>query len=198
MPTLKLERKSRFLGYSFIWTTHLIGRRRNVPTVQGAVLRCRWQFNTKRGAILLMHRPRMTRVPDEFFAASDTLHLPVLKNKCVVYQVWTCPGYYMYLSSRCAYYSRPSSPLSPTSKSKLLFQPASERVSVTLQTNLATVVAPGVNVNPGADVAWFGEGATGVRQHAYKPDPVYSPLFCLKKVRKPLKRRDESGSGTEA
>jgi len=122
-----------------------------------------------------MHRARMTRVPDEFFVASDSLHLSVLKGKCVVYQVWTCPGYYMYLSSR-----------------------SSERVSVTLQTNVSTVAAPGLNVSPGADIAWFGEGATGVRQHAYRPNPVYSPLFCLKTIRKPLKRRDESGSGTEA
>jgi hypothetical protein len=55
----------------------------------------------------------MTRVPDQFFTASDSLHLSVLKGKCVVYQVWTCPGYYMYLSSRCAYLLAPSYRLSP-------------------------------------------------------------------------------------
>jgi hypothetical protein len=47
-----------------------------------------------------MHMPRMTRVPDEFFN-DQTLRLKALRNKCVVYQAWSCPGYYMYLSSRC-------------------------------------------------------------------------------------------------
>ncbi len=58
-------------------------------------------FNNKRGAILLMHKPRMAHVPDECFLAS--LHLPILKGKSVVSQVWNCPGFYMYLSNRCEY-----------------------------------------------------------------------------------------------
>jgi hypothetical protein len=48
-----------------------------------------------------MHLPRLTHVPDEFFN-EETLKHPVLRGKCVVNQVWNCPGYYMYLSSRCA------------------------------------------------------------------------------------------------
>jgi hypothetical protein len=78
-------------------------RCRDIPGVQGIVFKSRWQFNSRRGAILLMHRPRLTRVPDEFFAASESFRLPDLRGKCIVYQVWNCPGYYMYLSSRCGY-----------------------------------------------------------------------------------------------
>jgi hypothetical protein len=49
-----------------------------------------------------MHKPRMTHIPDEFFLAAS-LHLPILKGKYVVSQVWNCPGFYMYLSNRCEY-----------------------------------------------------------------------------------------------
>ena len=48
-----------------------------------------------------MHKPRLTRVPDTFFKNGDTHKIPILKAKFVVYQVWDCPGFYMYLSSRC-------------------------------------------------------------------------------------------------
>lgn len=61
-----------------------------------------WKFNSKRGAILLMHKAHPTRVPDAFFTAAS-LHLPALKNMYVVYEAWNCFGYYMYLSNRCAY-----------------------------------------------------------------------------------------------
>jgi len=87
-----------------------------------------------------------------------------------------------------------SSLLSPTSKS-MLFQPASERVAVSLQTNVVNPAAPAVSFNPDINLGWVAEGCTGVRQHAYRPDAIYTPLFCLKEIRRPLLRRDESGLG---
>jgi len=139
----------------------------------GLLLKGQWRFNSKRGAILLMHRPRMTRVPDEFFNAS--LHLPILKGKCLVYQVWNCPGFYMYLSNR-----------------------SSEQVTVSLRTRINPPAGPGANPEPPVTYQWSAEGSTGVRQYAYRPDAVYTPLFCLKSIRKPLLRRDESSLGREA
>ena len=61
-------------------------------------LKSRWQFNKKRGAILLMHRPRLICVHDEFF--DEQIVLPILKNKVIVEQVYSCPGFYMYLSNK--------------------------------------------------------------------------------------------------
>jgi len=145
-----------------------------IPGVQGIVFKSRWQFNSRRGAILLMHRPQLTRVPDEFFAASESLCLSDLKGKCIVYQVWNCPGYYMYLSSR-----------------------SKEQVAVGLRAHAPIPVAPGVNISPAVNVQWFHEGPTGVRQFAYKPDSVYTPLFCMKSIRKSLDRRDESEFGKD-
>ncbi|KAI9458822.1 hypothetical protein F5148DRAFT_315756 [Russula earlei] len=139
----------------------------------GHLLRSRWQFNSKRGAVLLMHRPRMTRVPDEFFKAS--LHLPVLKGKCVVYQVWNCPGFYMYLSNR-----------------------SSEQVTVSLRAKSNTSAGPDVHSQPPLTLHWSAEGSAGVRQYAYKADAVYTPLFCLKSIRRPLLRRDQNSYGKAA
>ena len=65
---------------------------------QGVALKSRWQFNNKRGAILLMHRPRLICVPDGFF--DEKFDLPLLKRKVVVEQVYNCPGFYMYLSNK--------------------------------------------------------------------------------------------------
>jgi len=65
------------------------------------MFKSRRQFNDKRGAILLMHKPRMTHVPNEFFLASP--RLPIPNGKFVVSQVWNCPGFYMYLSNRREY-----------------------------------------------------------------------------------------------
>jgi len=147
--------------------------RAEIPNVQGIVFKSQWVFNNKRGAILLMHKPRMTHVPDEFFLAS--LHLSILKGKYVVSQVWNCPGYYMYLSNR-----------------------SNEQVTVNLRTNLTHPTAPGINVNPSVTFSWSAEGCTGVRQYGYQTDAVYTPLFCLRSVRKPMFRRGENGLGMEA
>ncbi|KAH9013125.1 hypothetical protein EDB84DRAFT_1533549, partial [Lactarius hengduanensis] len=64
----------------------------------GVVLKSRWQFNTKRGAILLMHKPRLLCVPDGF----EKFDLPILKRKVVVKQVHNCRGFYMYLSNKAS------------------------------------------------------------------------------------------------
>jgi hypothetical protein len=45
-----------------------------------------------------MHQPRLTIVPDALF--SEIRGVPILKNKSVVYQVFNCPGFYMYLSNK--------------------------------------------------------------------------------------------------
>ncbi|KAI0300385.1 hypothetical protein BC826DRAFT_905835 [Russula brevipes] len=148
-----------------------VGACRGVPDVQGVDFNTRWQFNKKRGAILLMHKPRLSRVPDAFFKVFESLNIDVLKGKYVVYQAWNCPGYYMYLSNR-----------------------SSEQVTVSLRANAAI---PG-NINTSVHLSWFSEGSVGVCQDAYRADAVYTPLFCMRSIRKPRLRRDESGPGEDA
>ncbi|KAI9438426.1 hypothetical protein BJY52DRAFT_1129605, partial [Lactarius psammicola] len=122
------------------------------PADEGVIYKTRWQFNSKRGAILLMHRPRLICVPDGFFY--EKFDLPILKRKVVVKQVYNCPGFYMYLSNE-----------------------ASEQVSVTLRTNAFPFT--GASTEQGLTVGWSADGSTGVSQHAFRQDAVYTPLFHL-------------------
>jgi hypothetical protein len=132
---------------------------------QGVSLRSRWQFNSKRGAILLMHRPRLICVPDGFF--DEKFDLPLLKRKVVVEQVYNCPGFYMYLSNK-----------------------SSEQVSVSLRSNTLMPVVPGASTDSGLSIGWSANGSTGVCQQAYRADAVYTPLFRLKSLGRRHWRRD--------
>ena len=73
---------------------------RNILGAQGLVFRTHWQFNSRRGAVLLMYQPQLISVPDALF--NEIRNVPILKNKSVVYQVFNCPGFYMYLSNKGA------------------------------------------------------------------------------------------------
>jgi hypothetical protein len=75
--------------------------------------------------------------------------------------------------------------------------PASETVTVSLRAGMPSGF-PGVTVNPAVNVGWLAEGCTGVRQQAYRPGAVYTPLFCLKSLRKHVLRRDDSSPVTES
>ncbi|KAI0004598.1 hypothetical protein BJV74DRAFT_881176 [Russula compacta] len=138
----------------------------------GVVFKSRWRFNDKRGAILLMHRPQMTIVPDEFFKVS--VQIPILKGKCLVYQTWNCPGFFMYLSNR-----------------------SSEQMTVSLHKSVPAPAGSGTNTTPPVTFNWSAEGSAGVRQYAYKPGAVYTPLLRMRSIRRPLLRRDEKGPGEE-
>ena len=74
---------------------------------------------------------------------------------------------------------------------------ASEQVTVNLRATAAHPAAPGVSVNAGVTFSWSAEGTTGVRQYGYQLEPVYTPLFCLKSIRRPLMRRAEGGPVNE-
>ena len=76
-------------------------------------------------------------------------------------------------------------------------QPASETVTVSLRAAVPSGF-PGVTVDPAVNIGWLTEGCTGVRQQAYRPGAVYTPLYCLKSLRQRLIRRDDSSPGTES
>ncbi len=150
------------------------------------IYKTRWQFNTKRGAILLMYRPRLIRVPDGFFA--EKFNPAILKRKVVVEQVYNCPGFYMYLSNkgghcpilRSLHCSVPDDGQMLTCTYLPL---ASEQVSVTL--GKGTFPVTGASTEQVLTVGWSTDGSIGVYQHAFREDAVYTPLIRLK----PLGRR---------
>jgi hypothetical protein len=108
-----------------------------------------------------MHQPRLTTVPDTFFG--EARNIPILKNKSVVYQVFNCPGYYMYLSNK-----------------------VSEQVAVGLRANLPSPLS---NINPALGEGWMAHGTTGIGQQGYQSSAIYTPLFSLRSLQKRLVRR---------
>ena len=71
----------------------------------------------------------------------------------------------------------------------MLFPPVSEKVAVSLQTNVINPAAPVSNVNANVNFGWVAEGCSGIRQYSYRQDAIYTPLFCLKEIGSPLSRR---------
>jgi hypothetical protein len=136
---------------------------------QGVAIKSRWKFSTKRGAILLMHKPRMFSVPEGFF--NEKTEMPLLKRKVVVEQVYKCPGFFTYLSNK-----------------------ASEEVSVSLRTNIfpATAIPTGSadTTTPTLSVGWKADGCIGVSQQAFREGAEYTPLFRLKSLGRRHWRRD--------
>ena len=76
-------------------------------------------------------------------------------------------------------------------------QPASETMTVSLRAAVPSGF-PGVAINPAVNIGWLAEGCTGVRQQAYRPGAVYTPLYCLKSLRPRIIRRDDSSPATES
>jgi len=136
----------------------------NIFGTQGLVFRSHWQFNSKRGAVLLMYQPRLICVPDPLF--SEIRSIPVLKNKAVVYQVFKCPGFYMYLSNK-----------------------VNEQVAVGLRANLPPQVA---DPNPALGAGWMAHGTIGIGQQGYQSGAIYTPLFSMRSLKKGIVRRGES------
>ena len=94
-PNLMTDRKSLILSLLFC-TNPIEGSNRGA---QDLLLKGQWRVDANDGALLLMYKPQRTHVPEEVFTA-PFLDDPILKNKWLVSDVWTCPGYYMYHFTR--------------------------------------------------------------------------------------------------
>ncbi|KAL5531015.1 hypothetical protein ACEPAG_3891 [Sanghuangporus baumii] len=129
----------------------------------------KWQFGRARGALLLMHHSRITRLPDELL---QELKLSSwAKGKFIVTHVHTCPAYALYLSAKNreivdislrAFGPRPSSSESATGL--------------------------------GLAAYWVADGVPGTFQRAVAPEPVFVPLYQLKELRKRTETRREGSN----
>jgi len=63
-----------------------------------ASIKGQWKFGPKRGAVLLVSRPRSTHVPPKVLL-KHLIDFPVFKNKVLVTEVISCPAYSLYLSN---------------------------------------------------------------------------------------------------
>ncbi|KAH8105755.1 hypothetical protein DFH11DRAFT_1277139 [Phellopilus nigrolimitatus] len=137
----------------------------NVADFAEASLKGQWKFNESRGALLIMHVPRITRVPDEFLA--ESLGRGLLKGKTLVTHVYSCPAYALYLSNK-----------------------TSETVSIALVADVPSNVAPSVSPGAGIGTKWVGDGTAGLLQKGYNDEAVFVPLYSIKKITKRKIRRE--------
>ena len=71
----------------------------------------------------------------------------------------------------------------------MLFLSASETLTISLRQNVTTPGSPGVN-NTAPPVSWFSDGYcdTGIHQHAYERDAVYTPHLHMMSIQQPQVR----------
>lgn len=67
-----------------------------------AAVKAEFKFQEgKRGAVLVMHKPQQVYIPPG--KVLSTIHKAnELQDKYLVTSTFTCPGYYIYLSNKCA------------------------------------------------------------------------------------------------
>ncbi|KAH8103697.1 hypothetical protein DFH11DRAFT_1734619 [Phellopilus nigrolimitatus] len=137
----------------------------DVAGFANAYLKGQWQFNHSRGAFLIMHMPRLTRVPDEFLA--ESLSRGLLKGRTLVTHVYSCPAYALYLSNK-----------------------TNETVSIALAADVPSIVAPGVSPGAGIGTKWVDNGTAGLLQKGYNDEAVFVPLYSIRKIAKRKIRRE--------
>ncbi|KAH8105761.1 hypothetical protein DFH11DRAFT_1277520 [Phellopilus nigrolimitatus] len=137
----------------------------NVTGFANACLKGQWKFNHSRGALLIMHMPSITRVPDEFLDKS--LADGLLRDKTLVTRVYKCPAYALYLSNK-----------------------TNETVSLALAADVPSIVAPGVSPGAGKGVKWVDDGIAGLLQKGYNDEAVFVPLYSIRKITKRKIRRE--------
>ena len=75
---------------------------RPIPNIASATLKGEWQFiHGKRGVVLVMHKPRLSYIPDDVF--EKLYKVDKLIGKSLVVSVHACPRYSMCFSDKCAF-----------------------------------------------------------------------------------------------
>jgi len=127
-----------------------------------ASIKGQWAFGSDRGALLIMAHPRSSRIPP----ANLLKHLAdvqLLRNMCLVTEVFSCPAYSFYLSSK-----------------------SGEAVDVALLGSSPIPQAPGVKVHGEIETKWWSQNTSGLFRSAGEANGKddYTPLYALKEVPK--------------
>ena len=70
----------------------------NVGSVVDGASISQWKFDKSRGALLVMDRPETTVIADQLLTA--LIGVENLLGRCLVTEVFSCPGYVLYLSNK--------------------------------------------------------------------------------------------------
>jgi len=132
-----------------------------------ASIKGRWEFGSKRGALLIIAAPRKAYIPPDVIL-DKLAAVPLLKEKALVTGVVTCPAYSLYLS-------------------------ASNKEIIDVAFAGTLPVHPEVTAGGAVEAVWWTQNIAGVHRHACDKSGSYSytPLYTLQTVRKKgILRRD--------
>ncbi|KAG0706266.1 hypothetical protein DFH29DRAFT_798731 [Suillus ampliporus] len=132
----------------------------DIPGAVNASLKVDLQFDGhKRAAVLVMHKPRYSNLPNDERVIRLLKSLPdIVKGKYIVTEVISCAAYMMHLSDKKA-----------------------ENFSITLKTNAP--VAPAATAGGSVGFVWSSEATHGLSRQGGDPTTRYMPLYRLKKPR---------------
>ncbi|KAG1744587.1 uncharacterized protein EDB91DRAFT_1080688 [Suillus paluster] len=131
-----------------------------VQSVLNVAFEADLQFDgRKRAAVLVMHEPRYSSLPNDERIIELLKSMPdILKGKFIVTEVISCAAYMMHLSEKKAY-----------------------SISATLKANVP--VAPPATAGGAVGFAWSLETTNGVSRQGSDPAAKYVPLYRLKQPR---------------
>ncbi|KAJ7759647.1 hypothetical protein B0H16DRAFT_1534018 [Mycena metata] len=149
-----------------------------IPGIAEASIKGQWKFKTgKRGALLVMAKPRSCKFSSENVLLKRLVDRPELKDKYLVTETVSCHAYSLYLSNK-----------------------SDDTVSLALVASTPIPVAPLLSAGGDVGGSWWSKTGSGVFRHGCAPQGTYSftPLFVLKQIRKktvfsrgPVEEEDE-------
>jgi hypothetical protein len=131
-----------------------------------ASIKGRWEFGSKRGALLIMAKPRSSYIPNAFVKL--LIDIPALKDKSLVTEVVSCHAYSLHLSG-------------------------ADQDIIDVALVGAAPISPGATVGAEIGTSWWTQNTSGLFRDACDRSGscIYTPLYNLKRLRRPgLLRRD--------
>ncbi|KIJ34777.1 hypothetical protein M422DRAFT_263133 [Sphaerobolus stellatus SS14] len=130
----------------------------NVPGIASAAIKGVWEVKKGgRGAILLMYKPRLKRIPPGELLGK-LAQIPELKSRHLVTGVYYCPAYALSLSST-----------------------RGENISVAL-TGAVPASIPGLTAGGGVSMNWISNKQTGLLRSGAGKDHSFTPLYDLRQI----------------
>jgi len=135
-----------------------------VGDLSTASIKGTWKFEKRRGAVLLLTKPRITSLPRNVLL-KQLVDIPALQDKFLVTGVVKCPAYALYLSSLGA-----------------------DEVSFALSAKGPVPHASGVAASAEINGGWWSKEGNGILKKGGHPggSDSFLPLFSLKMIRKPF------------
>lgn len=145
----------------------------DVQNVAPVKLRVNCQFTRKSGAALVIYKPQISCLPrnEQLTKLLKESHA-VLKGKCIVTEVISCPAYIMVMSSQ-----RESCGVGPSTTWWLISGIEGEHFSASLDAN---ILAPSGTVGGSAKAGWTADIVHGLWRSGHDTSPIYRPLYKLK------------------